>query len=59
MTKHQRVMAEVRLAISRNALGAGRTAAIAKILKKYRLSDGELRGMCLFNGGGGRTNYWV
>ena len=56
MNRRQRILQEVALAISQNALGAGRTTALNAIKAKYDISEGRLRALCLHHP---NAQYWV
>ena len=56
MTKKQRILHEVKLAVSKNPLGAARTAELDAIKTRYGLSTGMLKKICLGVGG---AQYWL
>jgi hypothetical protein len=56
VTKKQRILYEVKLAVSKNPLGAARTADLDAIKVKYGLSTSMLKAMCLGVGG---AQYWI
>ena len=52
MNKKQRIRREVKLAISKEALGAGRTAALLVTRKKYgigRMSTADMDGLTVYD----------
>jgi hypothetical protein len=56
MTRTQRIRNEIMLAKKAHPLGVDRTAHVAAIKKRYHLTDGGLRKLCLNVAG---CAYWA